>query len=90
MVDVGCGTGHLLAALARRLPDAQMVGVDYSRAAIALLGQTLPEVEGVVADIYDVSLPSSLISFSAPKCSNIWNGQAPHSISCSRLAGVWF
>jgi hypothetical protein len=34
-----------------------MVGVDYSPAAITLLGETVPGAEGVVADIYDVSLP---------------------------------
>ncbi len=56
VVDVGCGTGHLLAVFARQLPNAQLVGVDNSPAAIALLRDTVPTAEGVVGDVYDVSV----------------------------------
>jgi 2-polyprenyl-3-methyl-5-hydroxy-6-metoxy-1,4-benzoquinol methylase len=55
VIDVGCGTGHLLAAVARQCPDARrLVGVDYAFAAIEQLQQVLPEAQGVVSSVYDL------------------------------------
>lgn len=34
-LDLGCGTGHLAAAILRRAPDAQVTGVDFSPAYVA-------------------------------------------------------
>lgn len=44
VVDLGCGTGHLTAALARRWPQAQVLGLDNSPAMIdaARAGADLP------------------------------------------------
>jgi S-adenosylmethionine-diacylgycerolhomoserine-N-methlytransferase len=36
ILEVGCGTGRNLAALARRFPDAQITGVDLSEAMLAI------------------------------------------------------
>lgn len=36
IVDVGCGTGNLLAAVRSRFPEAQLVGVDPSSALLAM------------------------------------------------------
>lgn len=35
IVDLGCGTGHAFDALARRFPDANLVGVDFAPAMLA-------------------------------------------------------
>ncbi|MGH6961214.1 MAG: class I SAM-dependent methyltransferase, partial [Dongiaceae bacterium] len=36
LLDVGCGTATLSIALARRMPDAEVVGLDADRAALAI------------------------------------------------------
>jgi SAM-dependent methyltransferase len=60
VVDEGCGTGHLLAAVARRSPGIdRLTGIDFAAAAIERLGETLPEAEGVVASVYDLTFPES-------------------------------
>jgi 2-polyprenyl-3-methyl-5-hydroxy-6-metoxy-1,4-benzoquinol methylase len=57
VVDVGCGTGHLLAALERRLPGIErLVGIDFAAAAIARLQESVPRAEGFVASVYDLPL----------------------------------
>jgi 2-polyprenyl-3-methyl-5-hydroxy-6-metoxy-1,4-benzoquinol methylase len=57
VIDVGCGTGHLLAAVARECAGVrQLVGVDYAKAAIEQLRSVVPEAQGVVASIYDLDL----------------------------------
>jgi 2-polyprenyl-3-methyl-5-hydroxy-6-metoxy-1,4-benzoquinol methylase len=57
VVDVGCGTGHLLAALVRLQPDvASIVGVDPAPAAIRRLSQLVPEARGYVASVYELDL----------------------------------
>ena len=35
IVDIGCGTGNLLIAVAKRCPDAQLLGVDPSPVLLA-------------------------------------------------------
>jgi 2-polyprenyl-3-methyl-5-hydroxy-6-metoxy-1,4-benzoquinol methylase len=54
VIDVGCGTGHLLRALLDRLSVAPqlVVGVDRSRTAIRRARALLPQGEFVVADLY--------------------------------------
>lgn len=57
IVDVGCGSGHLLRALADRLSDiGVMVGVDEAPQAIARLREVVPEAIGVIASVYDVEV----------------------------------
>lgn len=52
VVDVGCGSGHLLRALADRMPAARFVGVDYSENAIRRARDVLPEALWLVGDAY--------------------------------------
>ena len=50
LLDIGCGTGNLLAAAAARFPDVRLVGVDPST---ALLGQARARVELAGAELLD-------------------------------------
>jgi 2-polyprenyl-3-methyl-5-hydroxy-6-metoxy-1,4-benzoquinol methylase len=52
VVDVGCGSGHLLRALADRTPGARFVGVDFSENAIGRARSLLPEARWLVGDAY--------------------------------------
>jgi 2-polyprenyl-3-methyl-5-hydroxy-6-metoxy-1,4-benzoquinol methylase len=57
VIDVGCGTGHLLAALLRLRPEIEdAVGVDLAAAAIRRLQDLLPNARGYVASVQDLDL----------------------------------
>jgi SAM-dependent methyltransferase len=56
VVDVGCGSGHLLRALGDRTPDARFVGVDFSKNAIRRARGLLPEARWLVGDVYATPL----------------------------------
>lgn len=43
VLDAGCGTGHLAAAVAERLPDARIEGVDLSAAYVARAREQYPD-----------------------------------------------
>ena len=51
VVDLGCGTGHLTAALAGRWPSAGIVGVDKSSSMLARAAKQGGEITWVEADI---------------------------------------
>ena len=56
-IDVGCGSGHLLAAVVRTCPTVEeAVGVDYAHAAVARLGEVLPSARGIVSTILELDL----------------------------------
>ncbi|MDA1264789.1 MAG: methyltransferase domain-containing protein, partial [Planctomycetota bacterium] len=44
VVDLGCGTGNLTAALAARWPEAEVVGVDHSAEMLERAGEVAPAV----------------------------------------------
>jgi 2-polyprenyl-3-methyl-5-hydroxy-6-metoxy-1,4-benzoquinol methylase len=54
LIDVGCGTGHLLAEVLSRVPEAEAVGVDYAANAIAQLAEVAPAARGVHASLFDL------------------------------------
>jgi 2-polyprenyl-3-methyl-5-hydroxy-6-metoxy-1,4-benzoquinol methylase len=58
VIDVGCGTGHLLRSLVDRMPVEPdfVVGVDRSRTAIRRARALVPEGTFVVADLYRLPL----------------------------------
>jgi trans-aconitate 2-methyltransferase len=51
VVDLGCGPGNLTALLARRWPDARVVGLDSSVEMVEQARATTPAVEFRVADL---------------------------------------
>ena len=67
ITDLGCGTAHLSAELARRWPGAQVTGIDSS-AEMLNRAPTLPNLKVVQADLQDwtpAELPDLLFSNSA-------------------------
>lgn len=56
VVDVACGTGHLLAALSERVELQRIVGVDHAAAGLAVGRELLPTAEFVEGDIYQLRL----------------------------------
>lgn len=52
VLDVGCGTGHLLMHLKEHFQMKKIYGMDFSDAAIAIASQNIPEGEFNVHDIY--------------------------------------
>src|SRR5262245_45907233 len=49
VLDVGCGTGRLLRAAARRWPGARLIGVDPAEAMVAVARRLTPDAEFHVA-----------------------------------------
>ena len=87
IVDVGCGTGHLLAAALRRVPDIdRVVGIDQAEAAIARLAETVPSAEGIVGDIYDLSVPGP--GFDLVLCTEVLEHLARPSAALDELANL--
>lgn len=67
ITDLGCGTAHLSAELARRWPLAQVTGIDSS-AEMLFRAPTLPNLKVVQADLQDwtpADAPDLLLSNSA-------------------------
>jgi ubiquinone/menaquinone biosynthesis C-methylase UbiE len=60
VVDVGCGTGHMLLALRNRVPthDLTMTGLDFSAVAVSRCRALLPAATFVVGDLYESPLPA--------------------------------
>ena len=72
VVDVGCGSGHLLAAVLSRVGLAPLtVGVDASPQAIARLREVVPSADGIVASVYDVARRLDQASFDLVLCTEV-------------------
>lgn len=72
VVDVGCGSGHLLAAVLSRVSRAPLtVGVDASPQAIARLREVVPSAQGIVASVYDVAQCLDHASFDLVLCTEV-------------------
>ena len=58
LIDVGCGTGHLLRFTVDRMAvvPEQIVGIDHSEAGIRRARELLPSATWMVADLYDAAL----------------------------------
>jgi 2-polyprenyl-3-methyl-5-hydroxy-6-metoxy-1,4-benzoquinol methylase len=58
LIDVGCGSGDLLAAIVSRLPDIdEVVGVDVTGAGLARLAELVPAAKRVHGDLFEIELP---------------------------------
>lgn len=63
VADIGCGTGHTLAAVRRQLGDEPRVrwfGLDFAASAIAKARTLLPDGEFAVGDLYAIDAPADL------------------------------
>lgn len=70
LLDVGCGTGHLLLGLRERLGDVvRLTGADFSPVAVARTQALVPGVRGVVASVYGLPWPDD--SFDVLVCTEV-------------------
>jgi 2-polyprenyl-3-methyl-5-hydroxy-6-metoxy-1,4-benzoquinol methylase len=71
VIDVGCGTGHLLRSLVDRVTVAPelVVGVDRSRTGIRRARALLPSAKFIVADLY--RLPLDAEQFDLVLCTEV-------------------
>jgi ubiquinone/menaquinone biosynthesis C-methylase UbiE len=60
VLDVGCGTGRLLRAAARRWPGARLIGVDPAEAMVTVARRLTPEAEFHVAGAESLPLPDAV------------------------------
>ena len=56
VIDVGCGSGHLLVEISRLSPSARLTGVDQARSALARGKSLLPSARWIRADIYNLEV----------------------------------
>ena len=68
--DLGCGLGHITAAIQKSYPNAEMSGLDYSVSAIKRAAETHKEIDFVVADAYEP--PYCPEYFDIVVCNNLW------------------
>jgi len=59
VVDIGCGDGRFLREVAKRYPNARLLGVDVSERAIQLARAMNPTLEYKAINIVEESLPDS-------------------------------
>ncbi len=53
IIDIGCGPGNSSAALRRKFPNAEIVGVDNSESMLAKARKTFPDLKFIKADVSD-------------------------------------
>ncbi|GAA1654570.1 class I SAM-dependent methyltransferase [Actinoplanes couchii] len=61
VLEIGCGTGNLSAALVRRTPAVKVVGIDPDRAALARARRKVPDGEFRHAWAADLPLPDGAV-----------------------------
>ena len=69
VIDLGCGTGAISAAVAARVPDAEVWAVDIDPAAVACARRNLPAQRVREGDLFDplpADLQASVICANAP------------------------
>lgn len=56
LLDVGCGEGRFLCEAAKRFPQKELIGVDFSERAVEYAGLLNPNVKFLCGDITDAAL----------------------------------
>jgi SAM-dependent methyltransferase len=59
IIEVGCSAGHLLADMRRSLPNAVLIGGDYTLGTLVKLGEKMPGIPLVRFSLADSPLPSN-------------------------------
>ena len=54
VVDVGCGTGHLLRQISDNFAPKSLTGFDFSKEALTIAGNLLPGVDLRCCDVYEL------------------------------------
>lgn len=70
VLDVGCGEGHITAAIQDAQPDAELSAFDVSLTAVKRAKEFYPHLEFEVADAYCAPYPPNY--FDCIVCNNIW------------------
>ena len=85
VLDAGCGTGRVTAALANRLPNGHVIAVDGSPAMIEALRERLPQATAFVADLTELSLEEPV---DAVLSTATFHWILDHDALFSRMAGA--
>jgi SAM-dependent methyltransferase len=68
--DLGCGQGHITAAIQKSYSNAEISGLDYSISAITRAAESCKEIDFVVANAYEP--PYCPEYFDIVVCNNLW------------------
>ncbi len=70
ILDIGCGQGHITAAIQKNFPDAEISGLDCSISAISYAVNRFPGIDFCVADAHNP--PYCREYFDVVVCNNLW------------------
>jgi ubiquinone/menaquinone biosynthesis C-methylase UbiE len=93
ILDIGCGTGRLLRKLAKRFPDASLIGVDPAEAMIAEARRRTPGATFYVGQAEDLPLPEASLDLVMSTTSfHHWRDQAlgVRQVGCALRSGGCF
>ncbi len=77
LLDVGCGTGRLLRAAARRWPEAQLIGVDPAPGMVAVARRLTPQATFESGSAEQLPLPGASVDLALSTLSfHHWQDQA--------------
>ncbi len=70
IIDIGCGTGHLLSEIKKHYPNIKLIGSDFSEQALEVAKKTLSDATFLSFDIYNI--PESLLEhYDAVTCTEV-------------------
>jgi ubiquinone/menaquinone biosynthesis C-methylase UbiE len=93
IVDIGCGTGRLLRKLARRWPDASLIGVDPAEGMVAEARRRTPGATFYVGQAEDLPLEAASVDLVVSTTSfHHWRDQAlgVRQVGCALRPGGCF
>jgi ubiquinone/menaquinone biosynthesis C-methylase UbiE len=93
IVDIGCGTGRLLRKLARRWPEASLIGVDPAEGMVAEARRLTPGATFYVGQAEDLPLEAATVDLVVSTTSfHHWRDQAlgVRQVGCALRPGGCF